>query len=102
MSNSAIRPGSDEEWEELMRQLQSQSKAQPQPFFYARVHTRLITEERTSSSWLLSWIRRPAYLALLGALVLVVSGDGTALRPVAAVNQYNGHHAGPAAQLLQR
>jgi hypothetical protein len=100
MSNPAIRPGSDEEWEELMRQLRVQAQAQPRSFFYARVQARLAAERHTGSAWLLGWVRRPAYLALLGALILAVSGDGTSLPPVATGNQYDIHHSGQPASLL--
>jgi hypothetical protein len=99
MSKSVTRPGSDEEWEELMRQLRAQPKAHPRPFFYTRVQARLKAEEQRESR-LLNWLRRPAYLVLLGALILAVSGDGTALPPVAAVNQYDAPHFGPPTSLL--
>jgi hypothetical protein len=100
MSNPRIRPGSDEEWEDLLGQLRVQAKAQPRPFFYARVQARLTAERHAGSSWLLGWVRRPAYLALLGALILAVSGDGAALPPVASGNQYNAHQLGQPASLL--
>ena len=83
MSDLTSRPDSDEEWEELLRRLRHQPKAQPKPFFYARVHARLVAE-LAPAPWLPGWVRRPAYVALLGALVLAVSGDGAALRPAAA------------------
>ncbi|QKG57253.1 hypothetical protein GKZ68_11870 [Hymenobacter sp. BRD128] len=86
MSDSTSRPGSDEAWEELLRQLRNQSKAQPPPFFYARVQARLAAEP-APASWLPGWARRPAYAALLGALVLAVSGDGAALRPAKLASQ---------------
>jgi hypothetical protein len=95
MSNSSLRPGSEEEWEKLLHQLYIQPKAQPRPFFYARLRTRLSANAHQESAGLLSWLRRPAYLVLLGALILAVSGDGTALPPVAAVNQYDALHSGP-------
>lgn len=81
MSNPVIRPGSEEEWEELMRQLRTQAQVPAHPFFYARVQARLSTALGAKSSWRRSWVRRPAYAALLGALVLAVSGDGAALPP---------------------
>ncbi|MDO7887595.1 hypothetical protein [Hymenobacter cheonanensis] len=77
MSNSAPRPGSDEEWQALLGQLRHQP--QPKPFFYARVHARL-SATRAPRAGLPGWVRRPAYAALLGALLLAVSGDGAALR----------------------
>jgi hypothetical protein len=100
MSNPLIRPGSEEEWEELMSQLRLQAKAQPRPFFYTRVQARLAAERAPRSFWLLGWVRRPAYLALLGALILAVSGDGAALPPVAAGTHYEVHPAGQPAVLL--
>lgn len=97
MSDSPLRPGSDEEWQELLRQLRHQPQAQPQPFFYARVHARLSARQAAARAGLPGWVRRPAYAALLGALLLAVSGDGTALHaaPAAAA-------AGRASQALAR
>ena len=81
MSDSA----SDNEWDELLRQLRTQPPVQPRPYFYGRVQARLAPEAR--SSWLPGWVRRPAYALLLGALVLALSGDdpafATASAPVA-------------------
>ena len=88
MSDSAFRPGSDEEWERLLGQLRLQPKAQPQPFFYARVRSRLATQLQPTTSWLAGWLRRPAYVALLGALVLAMSKDGAALHSATAANPY--------------
>ena len=90
MSNPGIRPGSDEEWEALLHQLRQQPKARPQPFFYARVHTRLAARLRPAAAWLPAWVRLPAYAALLGALVLTVSRDGATSHPVAAASRYDG------------
>lgn len=86
MSDSVPRPGSDEEWQALLGQLRRQPQAQPQPFFYARVHARLSATRAAPRAWLPGWARRPAYAALLGALILAVSGDDAALRatPVAS------------------
>ena len=81
MSNPTPRPGSDEEWAELLRQLQRQAPAQPRPFFYARVRTRLAARLPPETHWLPNWMRRPAYVVLLGALGLAVSGDGVAPTP---------------------
>ncbi|AMR27223.1 hypothetical protein A0257_09005 [Hymenobacter psoromatis] len=83
MSNPAVRPGSEEEWDALMRQLRAQANVQPRPFFYARVHSRLTSGLTAAGGWLPAWARRPAYLALLAALMLAVSGDGAALPPAA-------------------
>ncbi|GAA4042355.1 hypothetical protein GCM10022409_30440 [Hymenobacter glaciei] len=77
MSDSTARPDTDQEWEDLMRQLRTQPQAQPRPFFYNRVQARLAAE--SSQPWLPGWVRRPAYALLLGALVLALSGDDTAL-----------------------
>lgn len=81
MANSDFHPDSEEEWQVLLRQLRSQPRAQPQPFFYARVHARLSARRTTLLAGIPGWLRRPAYAALLGALVLAVSGDGVALQP---------------------
>lgn len=86
MSNVDLRPGSDEEWQELLRQLGSQPKAQPQPFFYTRVQARLNAQRPGPLAWLPGWVRRPAYAALLSTLVLAVSGDAVALRTSAVAS----------------
>ena len=86
MSDSAPRPDTDQEWENLMHQLRTQAPAQPRPFFYSRVQARLTAE--THQAWRPGWVRRPAYVLLLGALMLLLGGDDTALTsgtaPVAA------------------
>ena len=73
MSDSAT----DEEWEELLHQLRVQPPVQSRPFFYNRVQGQLAIEAR--QPWLPGWVRRPAYALVLGALVLVLSGDDPAL-----------------------
>jgi hypothetical protein len=88
MSDFETRPDSDAEWADLLRQLQHQSEAQPRPFFYTRVQARLAVRQAPATAWLPAWARRPAYAALLGALVLAVSGDGPALRPAAPASPY--------------
>jgi hypothetical protein len=88
MSDSDFRAGSDAEWNDLLRQLRQQPQAQPRPFFYARVQARLAARQAPASIWLPAWARRPAYAALLGALVLAVSGDGPALRPAEPASSY--------------
>lgn len=92
MSDSDFRPGSDAEWADLLRQLGRQANAQPHPFFYARVHARLVAARAPAITWPPAWVRRPAYAALLGALVLAVSGDGPALRPAAPATSYGSYH----------
>ena len=76
MSDPTFRPGSDEEWQALLHRLRQQPKAQPQPFFYARVQARLLRQAATTAG-LPAWLRRPIYAAVLGALVLIVSGDNS-------------------------
>lgn len=106
MSNPAPRPGSnsdsEEEWGTLMRQLRLQPKARPRPFFYARVQARLATQLATAGSWLPAWARRPAYLALLGALMLAVSGDGAGIRAVTASTPYHTYRPPQPPQFLPR
>lgn len=75
MFDSNTRPSPDEKWNDLLRQLQNQPKAQPQPLFYNRVRARLVADAPADSATLLGWLRRPAYAVLLGALVLTLSGD---------------------------
>ncbi|MFD1871918.1 hypothetical protein [Hymenobacter bucti] len=97
MSNPASRPGPDPEWEAALQQLRRQPKAQPQPFFYARVQARLAAQLLPRRAWLPGWVRRPAYAVLLGMLVLAVSGDGAALRPAAAPGHYTSDPTDPPA-----
>lgn len=88
MSDIIHRPGSDEEWEGLLRQLRTQPVARPRPFFYARVQARVVANAPAARHLLPAWLRRPAYAALLGALVLVLSGDGAGLAPATAAPHY--------------
>lgn len=81
MSDSAFRPAPDEEWEDLMRQLHNRPEVRPLPFFYNRVSARLSANAAARSRGLPGWMLRPAYAALLGAVVLTLSGDCRALRP---------------------
>ncbi|GAB3636669.1 hypothetical protein GCM10027422_22590 [Hymenobacter arcticus] len=76
MSNSNLPPRSDQEWEALLRQLRLPPHAEPQPFFYARVHARLLAQEGAANTLLPNWLHKPAYAIALCALVLAVSGDG--------------------------
>ena len=92
MSDIPNRPSTDEEWEALMHQLRTQPVVRPRPFFYTRVQARLAANTPAASQLLPAWLRRPAYAALLGALMLVLSGDGTGLSSATATVQY---HARP-------
>jgi hypothetical protein len=74
MSDSTTRPNADEDWDDLLRQLPYQPSAQPRPFFYNRVQARL-AEASAEKQLVASWLRRPAYVALLGALVLMLTSD---------------------------
>ena len=102
MSDSAVRPLSDEEWKDLMRQLRAQPHVRPRPFFYVRVHARLTADASATSPPLPAWLRRPAYAALLAALVMTLSGDGAALRSAAGVKHSDIPPSGPPLRLLQR
>ena len=86
MRNPTPPPGADQEWHDLLGQLRRQPAPQPRPFFYARVQARLAARQASPLSWLPGWLRRPAYAALLGTLVLAVSGDGAALRAAPAAH----------------
>lgn len=77
MSDFPTRSDADQEWEDLLGQLRGQSLVQPRPYFYSRVQARLAAEPKPA--WLPYWVRRPAYALLLGALVLALSGDDSAL-----------------------
>jgi hypothetical protein len=87
MSDSAPRPSTDEEWEDLLRQWRTRPNAQPQPFFYSRVRARLVGEAAGARPPLRTWLRWPSYAALLG-IVLLLSGDGAALRSAEPVSPY--------------
>lgn len=93
MPKPVFRPGSDEEWEALLHQLRQQPPAQPRPFFYARVQARLAAGPPGRAARL-GWVRRPAYVALLGLLGLAMSGDGVVPAPATTP-----HPAAPAARL---
>ena len=81
MSDFVVRSCSDADWEAALRQLRAQPYPQPRPFFYGRVHARLVAGAAAPAHPLPAWLRRPAYAALLGALVLGLSGDCVAPRP---------------------
>ena len=93
MSDSAPRPGSEEEWEALMHQLRLQPKVQPRPFFYARIQARLLAPAGGPGCW--HWLRRPAYAAVLSAMILAISGDNSA----AATARISAPGSQPAQQL---
>jgi len=94
MPNPASPSGPDHEWEALLRRLRQQPPAQPQPFFYARVQARLAARPYPRGWGLPAWARRPAYAALLGTLILLVSGDAAALRPTEAPDSYRSYQPG--------
>ncbi|MEJ7658571.1 MAG: hypothetical protein WKG07_02525 [Hymenobacter sp.] len=48
------------------------------------MHARLAAKVPPASFWLPAWVRRPAYVALLGVLGMALSGDDVASRPLAA------------------
>ena len=87
MSDSATRPSADEEWENLLRQWRTRPDAQPRPFFYGRVHARLVGEASVGRQPLRTWLRWPSYAVLLG-IVLLLSGDGVVLRSAEPVTRY--------------
>ena len=77
MSDSA-RSAADKALDDLLQQLHRQPKAQPRPFFYTRVQARLTANAAAEKQLVPDWLRRPVYVALLGALVLGLTGDGSA------------------------
>ncbi|RZK21109.1 MAG: hypothetical protein EOO56_11780 [Hymenobacter sp.] len=93
MLTPAPRPGSDEEWKALLHQLRAQPKTQPRPFFYARVQARLLAPVGAGSSW--RWLRRPAYAAVLSAMILAISGDGSVATPLHATAFQGSQSAQP-------
>ena len=102
MSDSAVRPLSDEEWKGLMHQLRTQPQVRPRPFFYARVYARLTADASATSPPLPAWLRRPVYAVLLVVLVMTLSGDGAALRLVAGVKHSDISPSGQQLWPLQR
>jgi hypothetical protein len=80
MADFFPRSDADPAWDDLLRQLRSQPPAQPKPFFYGRVQARLAARAAADKHLLPAWLRRPAYAALLAALVVSLSGDGSGLR----------------------
>lgn len=76
----------DAAWEALLQQLQQHGRQLPPPFFYARVRRRLLAKTRRGTLTLPMWLRRPAYVAVLAALVLAVSGDSSAAAPGGAAH----------------
>ena len=84
MPDPTLRPGSEEEWAALLRQLRTQPPPPLRPFFYGRVRARLAGPR----PWVPGWVRRPASLALLGLLLLAVSGDDASLPPAPAAAPY--------------
>jgi hypothetical protein len=86
MTDPTKHPSTDAEWEALLRQLRQPHTTQPSPFFYTRVQARLATALVPSPTWP-AWARRPAYAVLLATLVLAVSSDVAALRPVVPASQ---------------
>lgn len=87
MSDPATRPSADEELENLLRQWRTSSDAQPQPYFYSRVRARLVGEATVERRPLRTWLRWPSYAALIG-IVLLLSGDGAALRSAEPATHY--------------
>ncbi|MDO7853209.1 hypothetical protein [Hymenobacter convexus] len=75
MTKPDFRPAADEAWDALLRQLPHQPQARPRPFFYGRVQARLAAQASAARPLVPGWLRRPAFAALLGALVLSLSGD---------------------------
>ena len=102
MSDSTVYPLSDEEWDDLVHQLHHQPQARPRPFFYNRVHARLTANVSAPGQTLPGWLRRPAYAALLGALIMTLSGDGSALRPAAETTHCDACASGQQQPVLQR
>ncbi|AMJ64704.1 hypothetical protein [Hymenobacter sp. PAMC 26628] len=90
MPDAPARPAPDEEWDDLLRQLRAQPPAQPRPYFYHRVHARLVAGAPAAASALPGWLRRPAYAVLLAGVVLALSGDGATFRPAAQEPQAAG------------
>lgn len=93
MSDFTTRPEAEDEWENLLREWRTQSHAQPRPYFYNRVRARLVSEAELVSQPLRAWLRWPAYVAILG-IVLMLSGDAAALRSADNATWYEAHLSG--------
>lgn len=78
MTDPTARYGTDDEWDELLRPWRTQPAAGPRPFFYGRVRARLERATAARQQARTAWLRRTAYAALLGALLLGLSGDSAA------------------------
>jgi hypothetical protein len=87
MSDSAPRPTADEEWENLLHQWRAQQNNQPRPFFYGRVRARLVGEAAVPPQLLPTWLRWPSYALMLG-IILMLSGDGGAVRSIEPTSLY--------------
>lgn len=64
-------------WLARLRPLRGPEPPAPRPFFYARLHARLVTAQAPAAAWL-GWLRRPAYALSFAALVLAANA-GAAL-----------------------
>lgn len=93
MSESDFHSADDEAWDALLRQLPRQPETPLRPFFYGRVQARLAAEAVAGKPLLPGWLRRPAFAALLGALVLSLSGDCAAVGTTAAAPGPAGYQA---------
>jgi hypothetical protein len=93
MPDPAARPSADEELDHLLRQWRAQPAAQPRPFFYGRVRARLDRAAAQEQQVRTAWLRRSAYAAVLGALILALSGD----RPAVGATPYEAGPGFPAA-----
>ncbi|WP_303312633.1 hypothetical protein [Hymenobacter sp. BT730] len=89
----------DAAWTALLRTLPSPSHAEPRPYFFTRLQARLDAQQPQPAA-LPTWLRRPVYALLLGALVLALNAD-TALHYVRqhrvtaplAIDDYNSYAA---------
>ncbi|MBW3129352.1 hypothetical protein [Hymenobacter profundi] len=80
MSDSTNRTEADEEWETLLHQWRAEVAVPPRPYFYGRVHTRLVNAAAKRPP-LRTWRHWPAYAVMLGILLLL-SGDDAGLHAV--------------------
>jgi len=88
MSDSSTRPNADEEWENLLHQWQTEVAVPPRPYFYGRVHARLVNATGAKHPPLRTWRHWPAYAVMLGILLLL-SGDDAGLHAVSGVQESN-------------
>lgn len=92
MSDSVNRTKADEEWDDLLHQWKAEIARPPRPYFYGRVHNRLMNATGAQHPPLRTWRHWPAYAVMLGILLLL-SGDDAGLHAVSGVQPESNHQS---------